>query len=164
MYSFCRRILNLNNIAVILQNGNTYDYADHEQPISFEFKSHWETLGEPSMWKKFLRCKIHSYDTSLNDFESNSFTINLKTENDYILTTRTNINYDFSGGALGWGLGPWGEFPWGEARLVQLKKKLASKKARAMRVILSNSNLYENILVSGYELEVVVPYNTSMKE
>jgi len=161
---FCRRVVSLNNITRLSQDGTQYDYADHTEAISFAFKSHWETMGDPSIWKKFLRCKIHSYDTSLDDFETQSFTLTLKTENDFIIATRTNIDYDFSGGSIGWGLSPWGSFPWSESRLQQLKKKLASKKVRSMRVLFSNDNIHENILISGYELEVVAPYGAFLKE
>lgn len=149
----------------ILQNQNQYDYADHTSAISFSYKSPWFTEGEPSIWKKYLRCKIHSYDTSVNDFENDSFSVTLKTEHDYNTARQwTNIEYDFSGGALGWGAGPWGAFPWGDIRLPQLKKKLASKKVRSLRIIVENSNTYENVLLSGFEFEVATPYNASLKE
>ena len=156
---------NTTRLHKLLQNQNEYDYADHATAISFSYKSPWFTEGEPSIWKKYLRCKIHSYDTSVNDFENDTFTITLKTEHDYNpARTWTNITYDFSGGALGWGAGPWGEFPWGDIRLPQLKKKLASKKVRSLRVILENSIVYENVLVSGLEFEVATPYAASLKE
>ena len=71
---------------------------------------------------------------------------------------------DFSGGAEGWGNSPWGQFIWGEARLEQMRSKLASKKARALRVIFNNANLQENILISGYELEIALPYDPQIKE
>ena len=150
----------------ILQNSNEYDYADHTSAISFSYKSPWFAMQEPSVWKKYLRCKIHSYDTTINDFENDSFTIRLQSEHDYNSARQwTDITYDFSGGALGWGLGPWGEFPWGEIRISQLKKKMASKKVRSLRVILTNSTIYENVLISGLEFQVATPYSPSeMKE
>lgn len=145
----------------ILQNANEYDYADHDSAISFSYKSPWFNMGEPSIWKKYLRCKIHSYDTTINDFESDSFTLLLQTEHDYNSDRQwASLTYDFSGGAEGWGLGPWGEFPWGELRLVQLKKKLASKKVRSLRAVLSNSTVYQNVLVSGLEFQVAMPYRS----
>ena len=149
----------------ILQNQNQYDYADHTDAISFSYKSPWFTEGEPSIWKKYLRCKIHSYDTSVNDFENDSFSVVLKTEHDYNTARQwTNITYDFSGGALGWGAGAWGSVPWGDIRLPQLKKKLASKKVRSLRVIIENSTTYENVLISGMEFEVATPYRIGLKE
>lgn len=159
-----RRVSGEIQLSKILSTNTQRDYADHHNAITFTYKSHWETLGEPTMWKKFLRTKIHSYDVSTDDFESDKFTITLKTEHDYREVTRTNIDYDMGGGNLGWGLSPWGNFRWGEPRLTQLKKKIASKKSRSIRFILENSNTHENVLISGYEVQVATPYKPDMKE
>ena len=145
-------------------DGLASDYADHASAISFSYKSHWETLGEPSIYKKFLRIKMHSLDTSLNDFETDQFSVAVQTEHNYEPNTISSLTLDFSGGALGWGNGPWGNFPWGETRLPSLKSKLASQKAKAIRVIFTNSTEKENILISGYELEVVAPYSLEIKD
>ena len=161
---FSRRTSTNTNTAKVLNNRDKYDYADHTDAIAFTYKTHWETLGEPSLFKKFLRLKVHSYDTSVDDFEGDVFTLNVITENDYFVKTLTNITMDFSGGAAGWGSGVWNDFPWGEQRLSQLLSKLASKKAKSMRTIFSNSTLHQNILLSGYELEVSVPFKTFIKE
>lgn len=162
---FCKRLDSNIGLNKVLRTGSAADYNDHGAAVAFVFKSNWMTLSEPTVWKKFLRCKLHSYDTSINDFESDTFTLTLKTEHDYNnVKTWTNITYDFSGGASGWGLGAWGSFPWGDIRLSQLKKKLASKKVRSMRIILENSTRGENVLISGYELELVTPYKPMMKE
>ena len=160
-----RRLSGNVDIVKILENGNSRDYNDHHQAITFSYSTNWMTINEPSIWKKFLRCKIHSYDTSVNDFENDAFSVTLKSEHDYIVgKTWTNINFDFSGGTSGWGNGPWGEFPWGEVRLPQLKRKIASKKVRSLRLIFESSTLDQNILISGYELEIVTPYSNILKE
>lgn len=145
-------------------DGLDSDYADHEAAITFTYKTHWETLGEPSIFKKFLRIKAHSLDASLNDFETDQFSIDVTTEHNYEPNTISSLSLDFSGGALGWGNGPWGNFPWGETRLPSLKSKLASKKAKSLRVVFSNTALKENILISGYELEIAAPYAVELKE
>ena len=148
-----------------IQEDNTeYDYADHDSETVFSYSTHWETLNEPSQWKKFLRIKMHALDTSLNTFESDSFVLTVKTQHDYVNTDIATITIDFAGGALGWGLGPWGNFPWGEPRLLNAKNKLASKKVRSQRVVFSNNVVHENILISGYELQIVTPYKEGMKE
>ena len=145
-------------------DGLSSDYVDHTLPISFSYASHWETLGEPSIYKKFLRLKVHSLDASLNDFETDQFTIAVATEHNYEPNTVSSLSLDFGGGALGWGAGPWGSFPWGETRLPSLKSKLASRKAKSLRVIFTNATLKKNILISGYEFEVVAPFNMELKD
>jgi hypothetical protein len=162
---FSRRLSNNVDICKMLQTTTKQDYNDHHEAITFSYSTNWMTLDEPSIWKKFLRCKIHSYDTSVNDFENDAFTVTLKSQHDYNTGKDwTNLSYDFSGGSQGWGLGPWGQFPWGEIRLPQLKKKIASKKVRSMRLIFENSTIDQNVLISGFELEVVTPYKPTMKE
>ena len=109
--------------------------------------------------------KIHSYDTTIDDFESEDFSITCKQERDWDTNTVVTLSeFDFSGGTGGWGVEPWGTFPWGQARAKQLKRKLVSKKAKSTRIIFENSNLYENVLISGFELQVVVPYKSIMHE
>ncbi len=145
--------------------GDTWDYADHTEAISWEYKTHWEAMSNPSIFKKFLRLKIHSLDSSQSDFESDSFTIDVITQLDYIPNTSSSLTYDFSGGSTGgWGLSSWGTFPWGNSRLYSLKAKLKSAKAKSMRIIYSNATLHENVLISGYELEVATPYGNFIKE
>ena len=141
--------------AIVEVQGSEYEIAlqmfKNVTELKPEFAEGWNKLGDVYF--------------ALNDFENDTFTITLKTEHDYNpARTWTNITYDFAGGALGWGAGPWGEFPWGDIRLPQLKKKLASKKVRSLRVILENSIVYENVLVSGLEFEVASPYAASLKE
>ena len=140
------------------------DYADHEEATNFSYSTHWEALGDPSVWKKFLRIKMHALDTSINTFESDSFVLTVAAAHNYQTDAVATLTIDYSGGALGWGLGPWGEFPWGEPRLLSSKKKLASKKVRSHRLTFSNSVVHENVLISGYELQLVTPYQEGMKE
>ena len=148
----------------ILDTGTPDDYADHEIGISFSYKTHWEALQEPSIFKKFLRIKVHSLDGTINDFETDKFQLGIKTEHDYRNVTQSDLTLDFSGGALGWGNSAWGSFSWGEARLEQLLSKLISKKAKSLRTIFTNSTIHQNVLISGYELEIATPYEIQLKE
>jgi hypothetical protein len=148
----------------ILENGTLDDYADHAIATDFEYKSHWESMGEPSVFKKFLRMKVLSLDGSINDFETDVFTLALTTEHNYRPVSVASISFDFSGGSSGWGNSGWGEFVWGEARLNQLKSKLSANKALSFRSIFSNTTIHENVLISGYELEVAAPYDMQLKE
>jgi hypothetical protein len=147
-----------------LSQGTEDDYADHDTAISFSYKSHWEAVGEPSVYKKFLRIKVHALDGTIGDFETDKYSLDIATEHDYAQITESSLTLDFSGGAEGWGNSAWGNFPWGESRLEQMTSKLKSKKAKALRVIFTNSTILENILISGYELEIAAPYDAQVKE
>jgi hypothetical protein len=147
-----------------LDTGTPDDYADHVSPIDFTYKSHWEALQEPSVFKKFLRIKVHSLDGTINDFETDKFSLDVTTEHDYRPVTISSLTMDFSGGVLGWGLTPWGLFNWGESRLEQLSSKLNSSKAKSLRTIFKNSEIHQNVLISGYEMEISTPYDLQIKE
>jgi len=148
----------------VLMNSNANDYADHTAPISFTFRSHWEAMGEPSIWKKFLRIKVFSLDITAEDFEASTFVLTTTTQHDYDTADVTSLTQDFSGGASGWGNSPWGDFPWGENRIPSIKSRLLSRKAKSIRISFANNILHENILISGYELEVTAPFQARLKE
>jgi hypothetical protein len=149
----------------ISTTGTEFDYTDHADSITFEYSSHWETLGEPSVWKKFLRIKVHALDSTLASFEGDAFDLTIQANHNFDPDTVVGeFSIDFSGGAEGWGVGGWGNVPWGEARLKGSKNKLASKKVRSHRIKFSNDILQQNVLISGYELEIVTPYQPAIKE
>jgi hypothetical protein len=149
---------------IIKDTCDTWDYADHNNAIEFAYKSHWEALQEPSLFKKFTRCKIHSLGLSTDDFESDGFDLDLETETDYFNTPRTIANLNFRGSNGGWGLDPWGIFAWGATRLIGRTIKLKPMKCRSLRLILQNDTIHENVLISGYEFEVAPSYKAFIKE
>lgn len=152
------------NLYLIKDTCDTWDYADHNRAISFTYKSHWEALQEPSLFKKFTRCKIHSLGLSNDDFESDGFDLDLETETDYFNTPRTITNLNFRGSNGGWGLDPWGQFAWGATRLIGQTTKLKPMKCRSLRLILQNDTIHENVLISGYEFEVAPAFKAFIKE
>ena len=153
-----------NYLKRIQRTGGSEDYADHSDPINFIYKAHWETLGEPSIPKKFLRIKVHSLDGSINDFESNNFTLNVKTEHNFEPVTISDLILDFGDGVIGWGESTWGEFSWGDVRLTSAKSKLNSRRARSIRFIFENNTLQENILITGYTIEYTASYKERIKD
>ena len=162
---FLPRSSALQRFPTMIQNSGTeQDYAFHQNPISCEYATHWETLGEPSIWKKFLRLKLHALDTTVNSFESDTFTLSVNEQHDWVNSNVSSTSVDYSGGSVGWGLGGWGEFPWGEPRLIYAKRRLASRKVKSHRFVFSNSTILENILISGYESEIVSPFKPALKE
>jgi len=149
----------------LLATDTEFDYSDHSESITFQYATHWETLGDPSVWKKFLRLKTYAIDSTLSSFEGDSFNLTVEANHNFdpenIVGT---FVIDFSGGALGWGIGEWGNIPWGEPRLKGAKNKLASKKVKSHRLKFTNDTVQENVLISGYELEIATPYRPNIKE
>lgn len=147
-----------------LENGDEFDYADHTEPIFFSYATNWENSGEPTVFKKYMRLKLHSLEGGADSFESNQFQITVETEHDYNPIILSSFELDFSGGASGWGFSPWGNFPWGEVRLSALKHKLIQRKSRSIRIRFKNEKVLQNVLISGFELEVLTPYKPRIKE
>ena len=161
-YYNANQVANEGRIALVHNNLVKEDYEDHGAPINFDFRSHWETLGDPSIWKKFLRCKVHSYNVTIDDFEVDNFQLDVSSNMNYSTLDLNTVRYDFTSRYLAWGTGAWGVYNFGSFRFTQIKRRLPSKKVRSLRMNFNNSELHENVLISGFELEVVTPYQ-SMK-
>lgn len=149
----------------IMENGSAIDYADHNLSIPFVWKTNWEAGGEPNIFKKFSRLKTFAIPSDALDSELPSFSWSITQEFNYITPSTLppfTINYD--GNSDGYGLGSWGEEPWGDSTLAEIKSKLKSVKCRSMRLIFENNNILENVIMSGYELEVMPSYYPHMKE
>ena len=145
-------------------NKNTYDYVDNMEPIQFSYTTSWEALEEPTLFKKFLRVKLYAFDSE-GDFESPSFMLNADIKKNYSDSSTGTIQLDFGAGvAGGWGAAPWGSATWGSNVLETLKTKLPTGKAKALAINFNNKNINENVLLSGYELEIAGPYKKEIKE
>ena len=166
---FSSRSLDLsNNFASYLykmqDNKNTYDYADGVNPIPFKYKTSWESIDEPTIPKKFLRLKAYAFDAD-NSFESPSFVLNANIQKNYINQNTGSIPLDFGGASSGgWGIGAWGVSSWGSQILDAMKTKLPSGKSKSLAVSFENNALNENVLMSGYEMEIAGPYKKEIKE
>lgn len=151
--------------AVFSDYGNLNDYADHHQAIDFEYETHWETLGDPQIFKKFLRLKIFALSSDVIDGEPSLYTLGVEQEFNYQTPAPlSSFTMDFTGGSSGWGNGGWGTSPWGDSPLTEIKGKLKASKSRAMKLKFTNNTEKQDVLISGYELEVSTPYKPFMKE
>jgi hypothetical protein len=155
----------LNYLTKFLNNGDKYDYRDHNLPISFNYDTNWESLGEPTIPKKYLRLKIHSFDTDQTFESPEGFDLSVKIQKNYVATDLGNINFDFasrSGG--GWGNFLWGSGTWGSIGTDSLKSKLPTGKSKCMKLRFTNEHINENVLITTYELEIAAPFLTEIKE
>ena len=152
------------NLSCFSKSETEFDYADHAVPIQFSYDTNWESLNEPTVFKKFLRLKLYSFDQD-KDFESSSFDLRVSIQKNYIDTDTGGILFDFGKSAAnGWGLNPWGQEPWGDATLSFMKTKLPTGKSNCIKLRFSNVDINENVLVSKYELEIAAPFRTEIKE
>lgn len=148
----------------IQDTGDSFDYADHNQGISFVHKTNWESMGEPDVFKKYLRLKVHSLDATINDFETDTFVLDVETQINYNNSESSLFSLDFGANTAGWSDFQWGIDNWGSVREIELKSKLKATKSRAMRIIFSNNNIHENILISGWTIEANLPFRVRLKE
>ena len=116
------------------------------------------------MFKKFLRIKSYAFDAD-DSFESPTYILNANIEKNYINQSTGTVPLDFGAGAGGgWGGSPWSTSPWGSRVLDSIKSKLPTGKAKSMAISFENNIINENILLSGYELEIAGPYRKEIKE
>lgn len=147
-----------------LHTNSKLDYVDNESGVNWVYASNWESYGEPSIPKKYVRLKLYSLDTPLQNFDETDFSIAVETQHDFIYQAISQTALEFSDNLGGWSLDGWGEFPWGHSRKRTRRTRLRPQKARSIRLVLSNNNLYENVLLSGYEYEVAVEYGPYLRQ
>lgn len=149
---------------VSFNNSSTeYDFADHVNHIDFKYETNWESLGEPTIPKKFLRLKIYSFDND-ETFESPKFDLVASLQKNFFESDLGSIKFNFGTAVSGWGLTEWGDFAWGDATQSKLKSKLPTGKAACLKIRFLNENINENILLTKYELEIASPYRMEIKE
>jgi len=144
--------------------GNVLDYCDHNEAIDFNYETHWESLGEPQLLKKFLRLKVFALSSDVYDGEPTLFTLTVEQEINYRSPAPiASFDMNFGAESDGWGAA-WGSTPWGDSPIPELKGKLRSSKSRSLKLKFLNSTMFENVLISGYQIEAVAPYRQFFKE
>lgn len=146
------------NIASYKRFSRTFtnlDYADRGEPIITVFKSFWDTLGEPSVQKKFVRLKLYSIDNQRQRFESPEFIVDVQTEHDY------KYDQKVSGASLRFfqNNSDGTTTPVNNRRL-----RLLPRKCRALRYVITHNRLNENMLISGVEFEVAYEHSNYMRQ
>jgi len=119
-------------------DGILYDYIDNSTKITNTFKPQWEFLNEPSVDKQFQRIKTWQ----LNPERHVPFTLTVKTYKNFDeVNVDTNTTLDFQSSAT-----------------QQDEKKLKLSKVQSLQVELSNDTVFENPLLSGYEMLITPVY------
>ena len=144
--------------------GTSFDYLDHASAIEMIYKTSWDSLGEPSRFKKFLRVKVFTLPNDSYEIEPPLFNLDVDIELNFIPNVVASFSLDFAGDALGWGDDSWGDDSWGSTSEIELKHRLIANKSRALRMTFKNDQPLEGVLISGYETEIAVPYEAFIKE
>jgi hypothetical protein len=144
--------------------GNAFDYLDHASAIEMIYKTSWDSLNEPSRFKKFLRLKVFTLPNDSYEIEPPLFNLDVDIELNFVPNVVASFSLDFAGDALGWGDNAWGDDSWGSTSEIELKHKLIANKSRSLRMTFKNSEPMEGVLISGYETEIAVPYEAFIKE
>jgi hypothetical protein len=136
--------------------GTAYDYNDHTQPITIVYKSPWDFMGNASVLKNYLTLRVFT-----TDIVPNNFTLDCQTELNFIPTSPIS-EFTLNVGADGYGVTPYGSF-YGDPQDSSVKHKISNGRAKSLRLIFSNDEPQTDIVITGYELEVVAPYMPAIK-
>lgn len=158
---FISKDKNMLRLQKIKNRNDESDYSDHNEAISFDALTAWDSLGDPNIFKKYLRMKVFITDTNLN-FETANFKLDMYMRRNFSSLDLGPIELE-SGYLGGWGVNEWGNFQWGDVGLEGIRTKMFGK-ARSMALRFKNETINENILISGISFEVASSYNPEIKE
>jgi hypothetical protein len=138
------------------QTGTGYDYNDHTQAISFVYKSPWDFMGEASALKNYLSLRVFT-----TDLISNQFTLDCRTELNFVPDVPVSL-FNIVVGSDGYGVTAYGS-NYGDPQNSSAKHKLSNGRAKSLRMIFQNSEPQTDLVITGYELEIVTPYKPAFK-
>ena len=134
-----------------------FDYQDHTGPVEFTWRSKWEFMGNAAVLKNFQRIRIYSVEAVDTDV-----TIGIETERNFIADDiLSTCSVTFEGN--GYGLSEYGTAPYGDPANPDRKHKLSNGRVYSLRVGLVNDEEQTNVAVTGYELELSLPYQPAFK-
>lgn len=137
---------------------DAWDYQDNIIPIEWEYDSNWEALGDPSVYKRFLKIRIFS----INSLPNNDLFLNIKSEINYIKdSSKADITFSFPN--AGYGVSSYGYSSYGSQREQAIYKKLNTERVRSMRIRFSNNKDQQNVALTGWELEISTTYKPAFK-
>ena len=150
------------DLNIFSTGGTDSDYNDNLAPVNFSYATNFESLGATTVFKKFLRLKLHTFDNSeIYKYNThNKLTITLHT--DYIKNSKATFSVDAS--KIPFGEGDWNFFKWGGDLVTGRKHKLLRNKCKSLMLEFKNNNLSENVKLNTYELEVAAPFRQEIKE
>lgn len=145
-----------------LRTGTIYDFVDHISSIDWRYTSGWETLGAPSVYKLPLRHKIYCQDALI----APQFEMTVQTQLDYTETVNTEytVSVGTAGSSGGYGIDPYGSSAYGSPAAQEVMTNLKRTRCQAFAYSYSHNMIYASPLITSWETEVSVPFNTEIKK
>jgi len=134
-------------------------FNDHVTATPFTFGTAWTHLGEPQVFKKLLKAKIESLESTPND----GFDLTINVEFNFIKGLTVNskeLSPGFSGEGYGlsaYGIAPYGD-PDNQIQTLDSIIKMKHQKCYSWRLILINNKKNQNVKITGIAEDVNTPY------
>ena len=139
------------------QTTNTgFDYNDHNQAIEIFYRSPWDYMGDASVLKNYLTLRVFT-----TDIVPNEFTLQCETELNFLKDAPIS-QFGLLVGSDGYGNSPYGSF-YGDPQDTSVKHKISNGRAKGLAMVFKNNEQQTDIVITGYELQVVTPYKPAMK-
>lgn len=142
-----------------LNLNDAWDYEDNHEAITWDYGTCWETAGDASVLKKFLKLRIYSADSTPN----NEATLNVQTEADFI-SDSVKAEFDLDQSGSGYGDASYGDLPFGTPTQSLFEHKLGNGKFTSMRFRFHNAEHQQNVDIDAWETEIAAPYRPEFKK
>lgn len=136
--------------------GTGFDYNDHNQAISIFYRSPWDFMGDASVLKNYLTLRVFT-----TDLVTSRFTLQCETEINFTKDAPVSL-FSVTVGSDGYGTSPYGSL-YGDPQDSSVKHKISNGRAKGLAMVFKNSQQQRDLVITGYELEVVTPYKPAMK-
>jgi hypothetical protein len=70
--------------AIFNTYGNRNDYSDHNEAINWSYAINWIDLGDPAVYKKFLRCRFFTLPSDVLSGDASLYSMTVQQEIDYM--------------------------------------------------------------------------------
>lgn len=158
---FISRVNGRMDFNILKKASDKSSYSDFNMPIESTLITSWDSVGNSSIFKKYIRLKVFTSDSN-QSFEGTDFTLNLYLRSNFDRKDLGPIEL-YPGAFGGWGIAEWGKFAWGSRDFKGLRTKLFGK-SKSISLNFQNKNINENFIISGYSMEVAAPYQQEIKE
>jgi len=137
-------------------------YNDHVVATPFEFSTAWTHLGDPEIYKKLIKVKIESLESTPND----GFDLDMDVEFNFIKGLTVNSKSLRPGFSVeGYGLSSYGVSPYGDpdnqVQTLDSVMQMRYKKCFSWRLVMTNTSKNQNVKITGIAEDVSTPYRKS---